>query len=184
MIRSPMEYVPPKLRPFAGYFVAGGFTTGLAFGMLAIFVEYGGWDETLSFAVCYVIASVVQYLLLYYWAFGSTAGHGQASVRFLVTSLAMLGLKSEPSGSSLKLYRFGTCWRRSSSRHSALSAPISSASCSFLPGIDEGGVTIRRNAARFRTSWNREADHANLSNIAAVVVCARSGFHPLENMLD
>lgn len=57
-------------------------------------MEYGGWDETLSFAVSYVIASVVQYLLLYYWAFGSTAGHGQASVRFLVTSLAMLRLKS------------------------------------------------------------------------------------------
>ena len=82
------------MRPFVNYFVAGGLTTLLAFGLLALFVEFGRWDETLSFAVSYVIASIVQYLLLYYWAFQSTADHKQASIRFVITGLSMLGLKS------------------------------------------------------------------------------------------
>lgn len=91
---SPIGFLPPRYRTFARYFVSGGIATLIHYATLSAMVELGGIDEVLSTATGYALGAVGHYLLSYHWAFGSTARHRRAVVRFIFVAASTLLLNA------------------------------------------------------------------------------------------
>jgi putative flippase GtrA len=92
---------------FSKYFVSGGATTLLHYGILIGLVELVRVDETVSTSIGYIIASGVHYVMLYHWAFGSNAEHKVTLFRFAAITLAMLVAKT---GAFWVLVEVGEIW--------------------------------------------------------------------------
>ena len=74
--------IPDKYQTFARYVLSGGTATAIHYSILVVLVEIAFLDETLSTAIGYSSSSIIHYLILYYWAFGSTAANAGAFIRF------------------------------------------------------------------------------------------------------
>ncbi len=62
------------------------------FGILVSLVEWAHLNPTLSSAIGSVHAFILNYFLLYHWAFRSTSAHRGAGFRFLIFTLFTLGI--------------------------------------------------------------------------------------------
>lgn len=92
---------------FSKYFVSGGATTLLHYGILIGLVELGRVDESVSTMIGYIIATGVHYLMLYHWAFVSDAQHTVALFRFAAITLVMMAAKT---GAFWVLVEIGEIW--------------------------------------------------------------------------
>lgn len=92
--RTPFDLLPPRLRTFARYFVAGGLATIAHYAILTSLVELAAVDATLATAIGYFLSSVGHYLLCYHWAFRSSARHARATVRFAAVAGSTLLLNT------------------------------------------------------------------------------------------
>ena len=90
----PIPGIPDNYRPLARYVLSGGIATAIHYSILVILVEVAKLDETLSTAIGYFSSSIFHYLILYYWAFGSTATHSGAVIRFCGVAGSSLLLNS------------------------------------------------------------------------------------------
>ena len=86
--------VPSRFRTFARYVVCGGTATLLHYSILTGLVELGHVNETLSTTVGYFTSSIVNYLLLYHWAFRSSVLHRKATIRYFILAAGTLLLNS------------------------------------------------------------------------------------------
>lgn len=93
-MRSPMELLPSRYRTFARYFISGGIATLVHYTVLTVMVEFGGVDEVLSTVAGYALGAMGHYLLSYHWAFGSSARHRRALVRFVFVAASTLVLNA------------------------------------------------------------------------------------------
>lgn len=80
-----------SLLAFVRYLVSGLSSVFVQFAVLAFFVETLRLEETLSSGTAFLIACVVNYLMLYYWAFRASGSHVTATVRYAgVTGFGLL----------------------------------------------------------------------------------------------
>ena len=75
---------------FVRYCIAGTIAVTVQLAVLTSLVEIFGLHETLSSALAFCVAVVVNYILQYYWTFSSTGSHGTLFIKFSV--VACLGL--------------------------------------------------------------------------------------------
>lgn len=85
-----MKAISPYIS-FLRYLVSGFSSVVIQFVVLAFFVEILALDESFSSGAAFIIACVVNYLMLYYWAFESQGKHLSAVLRYtLVTGFGLL----------------------------------------------------------------------------------------------
>jgi putative flippase GtrA len=78
-------------RKLGRFLLVGGFCTLLQFLLLTALVEGAGWPATPASTLGYIVSASVNYLLNYYFTFGSTARHGRSLPRFwLITGCGLL----------------------------------------------------------------------------------------------
>ena len=72
-------------------YVTSGFTSAVfQFGLLFLLVEYMRFDPTFSSGLSFVLACVVNYLMLYHWTFCSNGKHHIVALKY--TSVTLLTL--------------------------------------------------------------------------------------------
>lgn len=70
------------------FFLVGGFTAGVYFGLLFLFHSQLEIAAIVSSSVAYIIGVAVNYLLHYVWTFKSSEQHKVAIVRYLLMCFA------------------------------------------------------------------------------------------------
>lgn len=76
--------------PFLRYVIAGVTSVAFQFLLLVFFVEYVAMNATLSSVISFILSSLMNYLLLYYWVFLTGNDHSKVALRFLIISLLAL----------------------------------------------------------------------------------------------
>ena len=81
----------PLLRhSFARYIVSGSLATLLHLGVLIVLVEIWSIHATVATTLGFVLGSILNYLLQYYWAFGTSGSHSDRIARYgVVTTITM-----------------------------------------------------------------------------------------------
>ena len=68
----------------------GVIATAIQYALLILQVEIFSFSSVIASCVAYSLSSVINYLLHYYFTFGSTAKHLQSSTKFVL--VALIGL--------------------------------------------------------------------------------------------
>jgi putative flippase GtrA len=74
------------------YTISGVGSVVVQFGFLIGFVEFIRMNETFASGLAFFIGCIVNYLMLYYWAFASKAEHPKIIFRYSVVMILTLGL--------------------------------------------------------------------------------------------
>ncbi len=73
------------------YFVGGVLAVGLHISVLALLVEIIDLNATLATTIGFIVASVFNYCLQYYWAFSATGSHASRFSKYaVVTSITVM----------------------------------------------------------------------------------------------
>ncbi len=72
--------------------VAGALSVATQYFVLISFVEFMGINATLSSATGFVSGCVINYLLLYFWAFSSNTRHHIAFLRYITVMSGSMGI--------------------------------------------------------------------------------------------
>lgn len=77
---------------FTKYTISGAFSVVVQMGLLSFSVESLRMSPTLASCYSFILACVVNYVMLYYWTFKSTSSHRIVILRFCVVTLFTLAL--------------------------------------------------------------------------------------------
>jgi putative flippase GtrA len=79
---------------FVRYIVAGSVAAAAHFGVLWLLVEWFAVYPTLASALGFCVATGINYSLQYHWTFRVTGPHGVIFTRYLLVTIAMLGVNT------------------------------------------------------------------------------------------
>lgn len=79
---------------FIKFLGVGGLATAIQYGILILLVETNLALPVVASSIGYLVSSIANYLLNYYFTFSSSASHSLAIVKFLVVALIGLLINS------------------------------------------------------------------------------------------
>jgi len=79
---------------FARYIVSGSLATLLHLGVLALLIELWSIHATLATTIGFVVGSILNYLLQYYWAFDNGGPHAKRFSRYCTVSVITMAINS------------------------------------------------------------------------------------------
>ena len=79
---------------FVRYFIVGVLALGIHLAILTLLVELARLDPTVSTTIGFLVASVFNYALQYYWTFDATGKHASRFARYCAVTAITTGINS------------------------------------------------------------------------------------------